>query len=106
MILSDVVVCAKTFVFFFETGSKSESSECISKAIHQRLRCNGMYAATAASSGNSISLIILYFTFVFPFKREGLNIFLSVRVCRYTPFFAVPKGRLRSSEKKTPNSVG
>ena len=93
-------------LFFFETGSETESSACINKASIKDWSCDGLCAATAASFANNMSLIIACFTFVFAFRREGLNSFPSVRVCRYIPSSAVPKSCLRSSEKKILKIVG
>lgn len=63
-----------------------------------------MYADTAASSGNRMFLIIVFFTFVFAFKREGLDIFPSVRV-HFIPSSAVLKACLGSSDKKIAKNV-
>ena len=53
-----------------------------------------------------MSLKIVVFTFVFAFKREGLNSLPSVRVCRYILSSTVPKACLRSSKKKITKTVG
>ena len=91
----DVIACARTFDWQWVWNL------CIGKASKI-----GMYGATAASSANIISVIIVFFTFSFAFKREGSNSFPSVRVCRDIPSSAVQKICLRSSEKKIPKSIG
>ena len=44
-----------------------------------------MWVARAASSANSISCTRISDTFAFARRREMLNSWPSVRVCRYTP---------------------
>ena len=70
--------------------------------------CDGLRAATAEWSANSIVLFYnrVLITLVFAFSREGLNSFPSVCFCRYIPFSVVPKASFKSSEKKIPYSVG
>ena len=70
------------------------------------LRCDGLCAATTASSANRISFILVFFTFVFTFKREGLNSLQLVRVCKYISSSAASKACLSSSETRIPKSVG
>ena len=76
MILGDVVDCAKTFVFFFlETDSETEAVHELAKRSINDWSYDGLCAATAASSANSMSLIIVFLLLFFLSDERGWTVF-------------------------------
>ena len=104
----DSVSCPRTFILL-QTDGQSEVLTGLWEAVHQWLEfyC-WMWVTTAASSANSMSLLITLRTFVLALslRPARLKSLPSDRVRRYIPYVVVSKACFSTRPKKISKSVG
>ena len=97
--------CPRTFVFFRLMVSAKSLQACEKQSIND-WSCSWAWVATAASSGNSMSLMRSLRTFVLALRRARLKSLSSERVRKYIPSVVVTNRCFSNRPKKLPNSIG
>ena len=99
------VSCPRTFVFFRLMVSQKSLQACEKQSTND-WSSSWVWATTAASSANSMSLMMTLRTFTLALRRARLNSLSSDRVRRYIPTVVVSNACFSSMPKKIPKSVG